>query len=640
MASGTYNLSLEHPSSSVSFQGKLEWTSTSNGSSANTSNVVVKLYARKQGSSTATSGTFKGSITIDGTKTTFNQNKSVQNSWVLISTSSKTVSHNADGTKSITIAGEVGKVSGTTLSNINSTGSTSITLDTIPRYASIQSVQITDDENPIGVVINAPAYNSYTNLEICVSRDNYTPIDNWRSILNMSTAPLLAYLYDLNATELNAIYNNNTTTNTPTIYIIVRSTLNGTSQTSKSTQTLPIINANPVLSSGSFTYNDSNASIVAITGDNQKIVQSLSTLQINWTTPTFKKGATLQGISFDFTGGVNDSFTSSSTSGNHTYSGTINGQNINVHITCEDSRGNYATPIDITIPVIQYQKAQISAYIRRLNNYEDTTYIDATASISSVDSINSLQTFKYRYSQYGTGTWSAWGNLTNGTTETVSLDKNYQWGFEIVATDKFTTSDTYTFTLNKGVFPLFIDTVRNSVGINCFPANYDDLEVAYGLRVSGNAYITGDLEVLGKIINRNIITAKLSADYTITSSGNHKLTISQETKIGSKLSISSGEIVIGANIEYVLVSAKLNYNVLASGTASRYIFIYKNNNAIVSGREQPVSGGGGVCLSLPPTLIQVQVGDRLTIGCQGSNNDVIRATADGAIWSYITVEAI
>lgn len=495
MASGTYNLSLEHSSSSVSFQGKLEWTSTSNGSTANSSNVVVKLYARKQGSSQATSGTFKGSITIDGTKTTFSQNKSVQNSWVLISTSSKTVSHNANGTKSITIAGEVGSVSGTTLANIKSTGSTSITLDTIPRYATIQNVSITNDESPIYIDINTPAYSSYTSLQVCVSKDNYSPIDNWRTIpLSGTPVQMVSETYILNATELNSIYISNTTTNNATIYFIVRSTLNGTTQTSKVSKTLQIVNASPEFTSANMSYEDANSSIVAITGDNQKIVQSLSTLQINWTTPTFKKGATLQEMTFYFTGGVSDYFTSSNTSGNHTYSGTINGQNINVHITCEDSRGNYATPVDITIPVLLYQTPEISSYIRRENNYEDTTYIDGHVSISPVDSINSLQTFKYRYSQYGTGTWSAWSNLTEGTTETVSLNKDYQWEIQIEASDKFTTAPLYSYIVQKGVFPLFIDTDLNSVGINCFPTNYTSLESAYLILSRGTIRAIGDLE--------------------------------------------------------------------------------------------------------------------------------------------------
>lgn len=138
-ASGTINLSIEHPSSSVTFQGKEEWSSTPN-SSNNTSSVTVKLYARKQGSSQATSGTFKGKIGIAGTNHSFSQSKSVGNSWVLIATVTQTVEHNNDGTKSITVSGEVGKVSGTTLANINSTGSGTATLDRIQRASTLNSV--------------------------------------------------------------------------------------------------------------------------------------------------------------------------------------------------------------------------------------------------------------------------------------------------------------------------------------------------------------------------------------------------------------------------------------------------------------------------------------------------------------------
>ena len=141
-ANGEILLSLQHPSSSVSFQGKLVWSSVAN-TDTNSSTVTVKLYARKQGSSTATSGSgWSGYITIDGTKTNYSTGSiSVKNDWKLIYTApTKTVTHGNDGQKTITIAGSVKGPSGTTLANVTSSGSGSATMDRIYRASTLTSV--------------------------------------------------------------------------------------------------------------------------------------------------------------------------------------------------------------------------------------------------------------------------------------------------------------------------------------------------------------------------------------------------------------------------------------------------------------------------------------------------------------------
>jgi hypothetical protein len=53
----------------------------------------------------------------------------------------------------------------------------------------------------------------------------------------------------------------------------------------------------------------------------------------------------------------------------------------------------------------------------------------------------------------------------------------------VVVTDALGSTFNQEFVLDKGMFPLFIDTEKNSVGINCFPANEMSLEVN-GLDIS------------------------------------------------------------------------------------------------------------------------------------------------------------
>lgn len=141
-ARGTIELSIVTLSAGVTFQGKIEWSSTSNSSSANTSTVIANLYARKQNTSSATTGkSWSGYLTIDGERNDFSPTTSIsiKNDWVLLHTFTKIVSHNDDGSKSITIAGSVTGPSGTSLASATSSGSQFVALDTIPRYATITS---------------------------------------------------------------------------------------------------------------------------------------------------------------------------------------------------------------------------------------------------------------------------------------------------------------------------------------------------------------------------------------------------------------------------------------------------------------------------------------------------------------------
>ena len=66
--------------------------------------------------------------------------------------------------------------------------------------------------------------------------------------------------------------------------------------------------------------------------------------------------------------------------------------------------------------------------------------------------------------------------IGNNTQVTLTLSKDYAWDFRITITDRFGTT-TYNTILAKGKFILFVDTKKLSVGVNCFPANSESLEI-------------------------------------------------------------------------------------------------------------------------------------------------------------------
>lgn len=118
--------------------GRLEFSSSSNGSSANSSNVTVRLYARRVDGGTSYNQNSNGNqfwVRIDGTTYNGSGACTVSGSgWQLVCSATKAVGHNGDGSKQINIAGG-GSINGTSF-NMNS-HSVNVNLDKIPRYASI-----------------------------------------------------------------------------------------------------------------------------------------------------------------------------------------------------------------------------------------------------------------------------------------------------------------------------------------------------------------------------------------------------------------------------------------------------------------------------------------------------------------------
>lgn len=111
----------------------------------NKSAVTCRLYVRKDNDSLTltipTSGTWSYSLTINGKAFSGSVSKDVLLDWVLIATESASgISHNSDGTKSITVSGSVTAPSGTGLAGHKSSGSDTFQMDTIPRASTIDSV--------------------------------------------------------------------------------------------------------------------------------------------------------------------------------------------------------------------------------------------------------------------------------------------------------------------------------------------------------------------------------------------------------------------------------------------------------------------------------------------------------------------
>lgn len=225
---------------------------------------------------------------------------------------------------------------------------------------------------------------------------------------------------------------------------------------------------------GTITYADTNTSITAITGNNQHIVQNKSNLKVTYTSATAKNSASISKHTFTLNGVTKESTSSSGTID----FGIINSaNNLTLTITVTDSRGLTSSTTK-TITMLEHSNPTAKVTLNRLNNYEDETYLTVDASISSVNNKNTM-TIKYRYKVSG-GSYNSFTTISDNVKKTLSLDKNNIYIVNVVVTDAF--GDTYDkeHSLGKGVFPLFIDTEKNSVGINTFPTSNEALRVAGG----------------------------------------------------------------------------------------------------------------------------------------------------------------
>ena len=156
MASGTINGSTNNQY----IKCKITWTSTKNVS-ANTSSVTAKLYYWRTNTGYRTYGAEKYTLTINGVS------KSVERSYsdgieltnstpVLAHTFTTTVSHNADGKKSITIKATGGKTSGS-FTSTSCSGTATLTLtvsdDTVPIASMTVSEAVESVHTQIGAYV-------------------------------------------------------------------------------------------------------------------------------------------------------------------------------------------------------------------------------------------------------------------------------------------------------------------------------------------------------------------------------------------------------------------------------------------------------------------------------------------------------
>ncbi len=226
-------------------------------------------------------------VTINETNYTGTIPKYDGTSTVTLKSGTQTISHEDDGTKSISISFSVSDGAGKSYTPGNASASGSVVLTSIPRQATIASAPDFNDENNPKITYSNAAGNSVSSLQACISLTGSNADIAYRDISKTGSE----YTFNLTETERNVLRNNCTTSNSRTVVFIIKTVIGNNTYYSTLTRTLSIVNATPT--AGSLSYEDRNSTISAITQNNQHIVRNQSSLRVNYGSATEKKGASI-----------------------------------------------------------------------------------------------------------------------------------------------------------------------------------------------------------------------------------------------------------------------------------------------------------------------------------------------------------
>lgn len=414
-------------------------------------------------------------VTINGTNYTGTIPKYDGTSTVTLKSGTQTISHEDDGTKSISISFSVSDGAGKSYTPGNASASGSVVLTSIPRQATIDSAPDFNDENNPKITYSNAAGNSVSSLQACISLTGSNADIAYRDISKTGSE----YTFNLTETERNVLRNNCTTANSRTVVFIIKTVIGNNTYYSTLTRTLSIVNATPT--AGSLSYEDRNSTISAITQNNQHIVRNQSSLRVNYGSATAKKGASISNYKITFNGSTQTKYSS----GYIDY-GVVNiSSNTTVTVIATDTRGNTVTT-SATITIFDWILPSAVISLKRVNNYEDTTKLKVQANISSVNSKNAIQSIKWRSKKTSDSSWLDYTSINNNTEYSITKDKAYAWDFQVEIKDKFGTT-TYNLTLGKGVPILYLDIKNLAVGINAYPSAGETLKVDG--TVSGKKFI-------------------------------------------------------------------------------------------------------------------------------------------------------
>lgn len=382
--------------------------------------------------------------------------------------------------------------------------------------------KLTADETTVIIAISATVYNTgYTHSLVIKDGSN--------EVLTISSLKLVngSNTITLTETQKNTVLNYMTSIKSFTGTFELK-TYSGSSQigsASSKTATVETTASNSAPIFTGFTYQDINKNSVAITENDQILIQGVSTLKVIVNPATAKNGATISSYSV-----VAGSAVKSSTSTEIQFEqGAVSDTGtVPVTVTAIDSRG-YTSVVTLNVTVVKYEKTNISTYfMRRVNEVEEYSQVEVSGTISMVsineENKNEFTSMQYRLKKTSEEDYSEWADISDEveSTETsfsfvknewLSLDPDYSYYVEVKVEDKLT-SDIVIFTIPQST-PL-MSYRRKKVGINNRNPQYT-LDVIgsiamNGFNVLGFVSALSNTEDLNDLTSAGIYTQELNAN--------------------------------------------------------------------------------------------------------------------------------
>ena len=464
-SSGSFN--------TTAYQGRyltFAWSVSSQSVANNTTTIAWTL----KGAGTASSswyraGNFK--VVINGS-TVYSSSTRIQlYDGTLVASGNFTMTHDTAGNKTFSASAEAGIYTVA----VNCSGSGSFTLPQIARAAKITAApNFTDIENPTINYQNS-AGNNVTTLQACISLTGSTDNISYRDIPKTGTS----YTFNLTEAERNVLRAAAPNSNTLSVIFYIKTVISGQTYYETATRTMTIVNAAPTM--GNPTYQDSNSTTAAITGDDQKIIQKHSSLTIAIPAATAQKYATITKYQVTINGVTREQ----AAAGNMSWGVLDVSQNIAATVKAIDSRGNSVTKsMQITVEAWQQPYAVISC--KRENNFYTDTVLNVSPTVSSLSGQNTV-TIQEQHKKTSESAYSTPTAVSANTDTTIQLDNHYDWNVKIIVSDRIA-STTYNFIVQKGMPIVYYDRLKSSTGFNCFPEKENSVE-SQGLALDDVIYI-------------------------------------------------------------------------------------------------------------------------------------------------------
>lgn len=402
---------------------QVSWTQTKNVS-ANTSTITAKMYLINDWSLSINSRS-TNTTTIAGTKQTYTSPAISSTGTHLLGTVTQTVSHDSDGSKSITMSSVFyiqATLSGTYYDSISA--SATVTLDTIPRASSVSASNVTMGSATTITITRASS--SFTHTLTYAFGSTTGTIATKTTSTSVSWTPAVSL-----ANQIPSALTGTCT--------ITCATYNGSTKIGSKTCTLTLTvpsSVKPTLTSLTATRVDGD---VPSTWGIYVQTKSKVTLTINGAAGSY--GSTIS--SYSISGGGFTSTSSSFTTGFLNTSGTIT-----FTATVTDSRGRVSTAATVSITVQAYSPPSFTSYLSQRCTSAGTvndegTYVRGLVSFSySTCSSKNTVTGSIQYKKSSATSWTSAGVAFSSGTAVVfgggAISTETSYDIQYTLTDAFT----------------------------------------------------------------------------------------------------------------------------------------------------------------------------------------------------------